>query len=66
MVAGFVQGAGDGAGLEPSLVEEGLVAGGDLLGRGRVDHVGVVGGHLVVQAFGRVGEQVPVLVNRAS
>src|SRR3989442_10170948 len=38
----------------------------DFFPRGRVDHIGVIGGHFVVQALGCVGEQVPVLVNRAS
>ena len=38
----------------------------DLLRRRGVDHVGVVGGDLVVQALGRVGQQVPVLVDRAA
>ena len=34
--------------------------------RRRVDHVGVVGGDLLVQALGGVREQVAVLVNRAA
>ena len=38
----------------------------DLLGRRRVDHVGVVGGDLLMQALGGMREQVPVLVNRAA
>src|SRR2546423_8325098 len=35
-------------------------------GCGRIDHVSVVGANLVVQSLGGVGEQVPVLVNRAA
>src|SRR5215204_4246121 len=52
--------------LEPPLADEGLAARLDLRGRGRVDYVGVIGGDLLVQALGRMREQVPVLVNRAS
>src|SRR5205807_9690572 len=65
-VAGFLQAVGDGAVLEPPLADEGLAACLDFLGRGGVDHVSVVGGDLVVQTLGRMGEQVPVLMNRAS
>ena len=64
-VAGFLQAVGDGAVTEPPLADEGLAARLDLLGRGGVDHVGVVGGDLLVQALGRVGEQVAVLMDRA-
>src|SRR4051794_13689293 len=55
-LAGFLQAVGDGAVTEPPLSDEGLTAGLDFLGRGGVDHVGVIGGDLVVQALGRVGE----------
>jgi hypothetical protein len=65
-VAGFFQAVGHGVVFEPPLADEGLAAGFDLLWGRRVDHVGVIGGHFVVQALGRVGEQVPMLVNRAS
>ena len=41
---------------QPPLADESVAARRDLLGRGRVDHVGVIGGDLVVQAVGRVGE----------
>src|SRR3954464_12077364 len=54
--AGFPQAVGGGAVTEPPLSDEGLTAGLDFLGRGGVDHVGVIGGDLVVQALGRVGE----------
>src|SRR6266516_7228653 len=37
----------------------------NLLTRRRIDHVGVVGGDLVVQALGRVREEIAMLVNRA-
>ena len=53
-VASFLQ--GDGAMTQPPLPDEGLAAGRDLLGRGRVDHVVVIGADLVVQALGRVCE----------
>src|SRR6187399_2511359 len=49
---------------QPPLSDEGLTAGLDFLGRGGVDHVGVIGGDLVVQALGRMREQVPVLMDR--
>jgi hypothetical protein len=49
--------------LEPPLADEGLSAGGLLARRGG-DHIVVVGGDLVVQAFGRVRQQIPVLVDR--
>ena len=48
--AGFLNAVRDGAMLEPPLADEGLAAGFDLL----------------VQALGRVGQQVPVLVDRAA
>ncbi len=47
-VAGFLQAVGDGAVLEPPLADEGLAADFDFLTRGGVDHVGVVGGDLVM------------------
>src|SRR5947207_10801290 len=52
--------------LEPPLAQEGLAASGDLRGRGSVDHVGVIGGDLVVQALGRVRQQVAMLVHGTS
>ena len=55
-VAGFLQAVGDGAMTQPPLADEGLTAGLDFFGRGGVDHVGVIGGDLVVQTLGRVGE----------
>src|SRR6188474_2597960 len=63
-VAGFLQAVGDGAMTQPPLTDEGLTAGLDSLGRGGVDHVNVIGGDLVVQALGRMREQVPVLMDR--
>jgi hypothetical protein len=56
----------NGTMLEPPLANEGLAARLDLLGRGGVDHVGVIGVDVLVQALGRMREQIPVLVNRAS
>jgi hypothetical protein len=50
--------------LEPPLADEGLAAGFNLLARGGVDHVGVVGGDLLVQALGGVREEIAMLVNR--
>ena len=64
-VEGFFQAVGDGAMTQPPLADEGLATDRDRFGRGRIDHVGVVGGDLVMQALGGMGEQVPVLVNRA-
>src|SRR6187431_3116197 len=63
-LGGFLQAVGDGAMTQPPLSDEGLTAGLDFLGRGGVDHVGVIGGDLVVQALGRMREQVPVLMDR--
>src|SRR6478736_6584048 len=34
--------------------------------RSRIDHVGIIGGYLFMQALGRVGKQIPVFVNGAS
>ena len=65
-IAGFLQAIGDGAVLEPPLADEGLAAGFNLLARGGVDHVGVVGGDLLVQALGGVREEIAMLVNRAA
>ena len=65
-VAGLLEAVGDGAVPEPPLADEGLAPLFDLLGRRGVDHVGVVGGDLLVQALGRVGEQVAMLMNRAA
>ena len=49
--------------LEPPLADEGLAAQRDLLARRRVDHVVVIGGDLVMQALGRMRQQVAVLVH---
>ena len=38
----------------------------NLLTRGGVDHVGVIGGDLIMQALGRMREKVSVLVDRAA
>ena len=51
---------------QPPLADEGLATVFDVGRRGGVDHIGVIGGHLVVQALGRVGEQVPMLVHGTS
>src|SRR6266446_6156630 len=51
--------------LEPPLADEGLAAALDLRRCGGVNHVRVVGGDLLVQTLGRMGEQVPVLVHGA-
>src|SRR2546430_10487065 len=55
-VASFLQAVGDSAMTQPPLADEGRAAGRDRLGRGRVDHVGVISGGLVVQALRRGGE----------
>src|SRR3981081_1135649 len=64
-VASFLQAVRDGAMTQPPLADEGLATGRDLLGRGRVNHGGVIGADLVVQAFGCMRQQVAMLVNRA-
>src|SRR5499425_3134186 len=53
-VAGFLEAVGDRAMAQPPLADEGLAALLDLLGLGRINHVGVVGGHLVVQSLRRM------------
>ena len=60
------QAVGDGAMLKPPFADEGLAARLDLLRRRRVDHVVVIRGDLVMQPLGGMGEQVPVLVDRAA
>src|SRR5882762_2820919 len=65
-VAGFLQAVGNGAVFEAPLADEGLATDRDLLGRRRVDHVVVIRGDLFVQPLGGMGEQVPVLVDRAA
>src|SRR5947208_9128470 len=52
--------------LEPPLADEGLARGLDLLAGLCRDHVGVVGGDLLMEPFGCVRQQVPVLVDRAT
>src|SRR5437879_5127473 len=65
-IAGLLQAVGNSTMLEPPFADEGLATGLDLLTRGRVDHVVVIRGDLLVQALGRMRQQVPVLVNRAA
>src|SRR6266536_3537790 len=60
-IARFLQTVGDGAVLKPPSADEGFAARFDLLTRRRIDHVGVVGGDLVVQALGRVREEIAML-----
>ena len=64
-VAGFLQTVGDRAVLEPPFANEGFAARLDFFRRGRVDHVVIVGGDLLMQALGRVREQIAVLMNSA-
>src|ERR1700683_5736855 len=52
--------------LEAPLADEGLAPGLHLLTRGRIDHVVLIGVDLLMQALGRMCQQVPMLVNRAS
>src|SRR6202047_5402829 len=52
--------------LEPPFADEGFAARFDLLRRRRIDHVVVIRGDLVMQPLGGMGEQVPVLVDRAA
>jgi SNF2-related domain len=65
-VAGFLQAVCDGAMLEPPFAHEGLASRLNFLARGRVDHVVVVGGDLLVQALGRMCQQVAMLVDGAA
>src|SRR5260221_2623011 len=65
-IAGFLQAVRDGSVLEPPLADEGFAALFDLFARCRIDHVVVVVRDLLMQALGRVGEKIPVLVHRAS
>jgi hypothetical protein len=51
--------------LEAPLADEGLAPDLHVLTRGRIDHVVVIGGDLLMQALGRMRQQVPVLVHRA-
>ena len=60
------QAVGDGAVFEAPFADERLPPRFDLLGRGRVDHVGVISGDLFVQAFRRVGEQIAMLMHGAA
>jgi len=64
--ASSIEAIGDRPVAKPPLTEEGLAPGLDLLGRRGVDHVGVVGGDLLVQALGGMAEQVAMLVHRAA
>jgi hypothetical protein len=52
--------------LEPPFADERLPARLDLLGRRRVDHVGVIRRDLVVQTFRRMREQIAMLVHGAA
>src|SRR5205807_7690547 len=65
-IAGFFEAIGHRPTLEPPLADEGLAAALDLCRCRGVNHVRVVGGDLLVQTLGRVGEQVPVLVHGAA
>src|SRR5262249_12886953 len=49
--------------FEPPFADEGFAPRLDLFARRRLDHVVVVGGDLLLQALGRMRQQVPVLVN---
>ena len=62
-ITGFLQAVGDWAVLEPPFADEGLATRCDFLGRGRIDHVGIVGTDLLMQTLGRVREKVAMLVN---
>jgi hypothetical protein len=65
-IAGFLQAVDDSFVLEPPFAHEGLASCRDLLAGRRVDHIVVVGGDLLVQALGRVGQEVAMLVDRAA
>ena len=61
-VARFLEAVGDRPAFQPPLAEEGTAALLHLFRRRGVDHVGVVGGNLLVQLVRGVSKQVPVLV----
>ena len=65
-IAGFLQAVRNRAMAQPPLANEGLAAPLDLLRGLGVDHVGVVGADLVVQALRRMRKQVPMFVHRAA
>ncbi len=65
-IARFLQTVGEGAVLEPPFADEGFAARFESPHASphrcrRIDHVGVVGGDLVVQALGRVREEIAML-----
>jgi hypothetical protein len=64
-IAGFVETSGNRGVLEPPLANEGLAPRRNLVGRGSIDHLGAVGGDLVMQALGCMRQQVAMFVNRA-
>src|SRR6185312_16690137 len=59
----FLQAVSNGTMLQPPFTDEGPAPRLDLFGRGCVDHVVVVGSDLVMEALGRMRQQVPVLVH---
>jgi hypothetical protein len=64
-IAGFLETSGNRGVLEPPLANEGLSPRRNLVVRGGIDHLGVVGGDLVMKALGRMRQQVAMFANRA-
>src|SRR5271170_5297694 len=62
----FLQAVGDGAAFEAPLADERLAPGLDLAARRGVDHVAVVVRDFLVQALGRMGEEIAMLVHGAA
>src|SRR6266542_3481977 len=62
-IACFLEAVGNRAVPQAPLAKESVAPLVDLLRRVGVDHVGVVGGELVMEPFGRVGERIAVLVH---
>ena len=66
LVARFLQAVGDGAAFEPPFADERLAPGFDLRLRLGVDHIFVVVRDFLVQPLGRMGEEIAMLVHRAT
>ena len=66
LVAGFLEAVGDGAAFEAPFADERLAPGLDPAARRGVDHVAVVVRDFLVQALGRVGEEIAMLVHGAA
>jgi hypothetical protein len=66
VIASLFEAIGHSPTLEPPLSDERLAAALNMRRCRGIKHVGVVGGDLLVQTLGRMGEQVPVLMHGAA